>query len=80
MATNPAHVETEKTARTKAADAKRAFTPIRVLIGAICTAIVLLMLGAIAHVAQEQVRKGMNLHEQVRHAPHSVASHADADS
>lgn len=80
MATKPAHIGTEETARSKAADAERTFTPIRVLIGAICAAIVLLMLGAIAHVAREQVRKGMSLHDQVRHAPHSVASHADADS
>ena len=59
---------------------KHAFTPGRALIATLWIAVVLLMLGAIANVAQEQVRKGMNLHGQGLSAPQSAADYSGNDA
>lgn len=82
MATNTAYTETTRTPASGAACPKRAITPTpsQILIGAIWVAAVLVLLGAIAHVAQEQVRKGMSLHGQARSDPHATIGSAGTDS
>ena len=80
MASNTAYTENRKDPAASIGGLKHAFTPSRTLIAAVWVAGVLLMLGAIANVAQEQVRKGMNLHGQGLSAPQAAAGQSGSDT